>query len=244
MPRNAPFPISTIFFSVGTKNFTTLQISHAILGGESSEGGPSGLAVAMVQAEDAGAPMGAPLPKGLRMTFRLDDGTTIRSSGEGKATVLKARESYAAGLLSETHLLRVQALLCEVHAKLPDEGPLKTLSLSSKRSAETDVEVGTGILLPCWLGALGAPHIPFSPWDVVDARPSQHCPAHVSIHDMKEIIVDAIDSTTTRTLTGSGHRLCQAVAFPEWAWTDSRCLGSGREGWVQCGHAQSTCMFV
>ncbi|RMZ55780.1 hypothetical protein APUTEX25_005821 [Auxenochlorella protothecoides] len=84
--------------------------------------------------------MGAPLPKGLRMTFRLDDGTTIRSSGEGKATVLKARESFAAGLLSETHLLRVQALLCEVHAKLPDEGPLKTLSLSSKRSAETDVE--------------------------------------------------------------------------------------------------------
>ncbi|KAL6785284.1 hypothetical protein ACKKBG_A03205 [Auxenochlorella protothecoides x Auxenochlorella symbiontica] len=74
------------------------------------------------------------------MTFRLDDGTTIRSSGEGKATVLKARESFAAGLLSETHLLRVQALLCEVHAKLPDEGPLKTLSLSSKRSAETDVE--------------------------------------------------------------------------------------------------------
>lgn len=146
------------------------------------------------------------------MTFRLDDGTTIRSSGEGKATVLKARESFAAGLLSETHLLRVQALLCEVHAKLPDEGPLKTLSLSSKRSAETDVEVGTGILLPCWLGALGAPHIPFSPWDVVDARPSQHCPAHVSIHNMKKIIVDAIDSTITRTL----YRL----------WTSS--LPSGR----------------
>ncbi|KAK2079624.1 hypothetical protein QBZ16_002019 [Prototheca wickerhamii] len=94
----------------------------------------------MVQASDAVVPSPGPLPKGMRMTLRLDDGTTIRSRGDGAAEVLKPRESYEAGLLSEVHLLRVQALLCQVHAKLPDEGPLKSLSLSSKRSAETVIE--------------------------------------------------------------------------------------------------------
>lgn len=109
----------------------------------------------MVQASDAVVPSPGPLPKGMRMTLRLDDGTTIRSRGDGAAEVLKPRESYEAGLLSEVHLLRVQALLCQVHAKLPDEGPLKSLSLSSKRSAETVIEVGSAHLFRAqgWLSA-------------------------------------------------------------------------------------------
>ena len=81
-----------------------------------------------------------------KLALRLDDGTVIRGGGgEGEApaaVVLKPAAAYAAGALTEAHLLKAQALLCEVHAKLPEEGPLRSLSLGSKRSADTAYEVG------------------------------------------------------------------------------------------------------
>ena len=64
-----------------------------------------------------------------KLVLRLDDGTVIRGGGgEGEApaaVVLKPAAAYAAGALTEAHLLKAQALLCEVHAKLPEEGPLR-----------------------------------------------------------------------------------------------------------------------
>ena len=82
-----------------------------------------------------------------KLALRLDDGTVIRSSsdggegggGGGGATVLTPADAYAAGALTEAHLLKAQALLCEVHARLPEEGPLR--SIGSKRSADTAFEV-------------------------------------------------------------------------------------------------------
>lgn len=80
-----------------------------------------------------------------KLVLRLDDGTLIKGSGGGDAgeaaTVLTPTEAYASGALTEAHLLKAQALLCEVHAKLPEEGPLRSLSMGSKRSADTAFEV-------------------------------------------------------------------------------------------------------
>ncbi|KAL4432569.1 hypothetical protein ABPG77_000506 [Micractinium sp. CCAP 211/92] len=80
-----------------------------------------------------------------KLVLRLDDGTLIKAAGgegaEGSAppaaTVLKPADAYSQGSLTEAHLLKAQALLCEVHAKLPEEGPLRSLSLGSKRSTDT-----------------------------------------------------------------------------------------------------------
>lgn len=74
-----------------------------------------------------------------KLVLRLDDGTLIKAGGEGTdaATVMKPAEAYGVGSLTEAHLLKAQALLCEVHAKLPEEGPLRSLSMGSKRSVDT-----------------------------------------------------------------------------------------------------------
>ncbi|EFN55691.1 hypothetical protein CHLNCDRAFT_133959 [Chlorella variabilis] len=81
-----------------------------------------------------------------KLVLRLDDGTVIKGSGGGEGgaavAVLKPAEAYAAGALTEAHLLKAQALLCEVHAKLPEEGALRSLSMGSKRSVDTGFEVG------------------------------------------------------------------------------------------------------
>ena len=80
-----------------------------------------------------------------KLVLRLDDGTLIRAGdgegGDGKAaaTVLRPGDAYTGGKLTEAHLLKAQVLLCEAHAKLPEEGPLR--SLGSKRSADTGFEV-------------------------------------------------------------------------------------------------------
>ena len=87
-----------------------------------------------------------------KLVLRLDDGTVIRAGGgEGEApaaVVLKPAAAYDAGALTEAHLLKAQALLCEVHAKLPEEGPLRSLSMGSKRSADTAYEVGNATAAP------------------------------------------------------------------------------------------------
>lgn len=94
-------------------------------------------------AAPAARPTGADLLK--KLVLRLDDGTLIRGGGgeggDGKAaaTVLRPSEAYTGGKLTEAHLLKAQVLLCEAHAKLPEEGPLR--SLGSKRSTDTGVEV-------------------------------------------------------------------------------------------------------
>lgn len=82
--------------------------------------------------------------KPFHFSFRLDDGTVIRpGKGDGvEVEVLRPEDAWKAGLLNESHLLRMQALLCEVHAKLPEEGPLKSISLGSKRSMDSVLEVG------------------------------------------------------------------------------------------------------
>lgn len=80
-----------------------------------------------------------------KLVLRLDDGTLIKAAGgEGAeggaapaATVLRPADAYSQGNLTEAHLLKAQALLCEIHAKLPEEGPLRSLSLGSKRSTDT-----------------------------------------------------------------------------------------------------------
>ncbi|KAI7836070.1 hypothetical protein COHA_010039 [Chlorella ohadii] len=94
----------------------------------------------------AAQPTGAaPLKK---LVLRLDDGTLIKAAGgeggdaKAAAVVLRPGDAYTGGKLTEAHLLKAQVLLCEAHAKLPDEGPLRSLSLGSKRSTDTGFEVG------------------------------------------------------------------------------------------------------
>lgn len=86
------------------------------------------------------------------LALRLDDGTLISNKPPhtaGQAAVcLKPAQALAKGLLLEAHLLHAQSLLCEAHAKLPDEGPLKSLSASSKRSFDSVLEVRPGARIP------------------------------------------------------------------------------------------------
>lgn len=95
----------------------------------------------MVDSASAGAAVApAALLKTLRL--RLDSGAIITTAGkDGEAELLDAAAAFTAGQLTEAHLLNAQALLCQIHAKLPDEGHLRTVSAGSKRSADTNVEV-------------------------------------------------------------------------------------------------------
>jgi hypothetical protein len=79
-----------------------------------------------------------------KVVFRLDNGTLAKYVTESKhVELLDPKAAWKAGALKEEHLLRIQSYLCEVHAKLPDEGPLKSVSLmSSKRSIDTVLDVG------------------------------------------------------------------------------------------------------
>lgn len=96
----------------------------------------------MVEVSDVVAvPSPAGAKKKRRFSLRLDDGTLIRSTPDGRVESLSPEEAYRRGFLSEEHLLHTQALLCEAHAKLPDEGPLRSISNMSKRSADTLLEV-------------------------------------------------------------------------------------------------------
>lgn len=84
------------------------------------------------------APQNA-LPK--KFTLRLDDGTIIKRDGE-QPVVLAPAEAWKAGHLTEDHLIKAQALLCEMHAKLPDEiEGLKSMSTGTKRSMDSVLEV-------------------------------------------------------------------------------------------------------
>ena len=108
--------------------------------------------------EDGGA---APAPEAevcpkrmvapVKVVLRLDNGTLAKFACETKKVELLSPEAaFEAGALREADLLRIQSYLCEVHAKLPSEGPLKSVSLmSSKRSYDTVLDVGPG-------GAAGA----------------------------------------------------------------------------------------
>lgn len=93
----------------------------------------------MAEVALAVAPQAAPKPI-KKLALRLDDGTLIRSAEEAPQ-VLKPEDAWQAGLLNESHLLRAQALLCQLHAKLPEEGPLKSISIGSKRSYDSVLEV-------------------------------------------------------------------------------------------------------
>lgn len=131
----------------------------------------------------AAQPTGAALLK--KLVLRLDDGTLIKAAGgeggdaKAAAVVLRPSDAYTGGKLTEAHLLKAQVLLCEAHAKLPDEGPLRSLSLGSKRSTDTGFEVRrrrrrppgpacSGPAAACraagacweWSGRLPAPHAP------------------------------------------------------------------------------------
>jgi hypothetical protein len=83
-----------------------------------------------------------------RLLLKLDNGTVITNhprfstASEIGIAVLRADAAEKAGLLSEADLFNLQAKLCELHAKLPEEGPLKSISSGSKRSFDAVVEVG------------------------------------------------------------------------------------------------------
>ena len=95
----------------------------------------------MAEIDAPPAPAAQPPKPAKRLALRLDDGTLIRAS-DNETVVLKPKDAWEAGMLNESHLLRMQALLCELHAKLPDEGPLKSISMGSKRSIDSVLEVG------------------------------------------------------------------------------------------------------
>jgi len=80
-----------------------------------------------------------------KFLLRFDNGTIARFKdlAAKEVEILRPEEALKAGLLGEEHLFRIQSYLCEIHAKLPEEGPLKSVSLGSKRSIDTVLEV-------CW----------------------------------------------------------------------------------------------
>jgi hypothetical protein len=84
-----------------------------------------------------------------KLALRLDNGTVIAGEAGQQARVLKPAEAWEAGLLSEAHLLKAQALLCQIHAELPEEGPLKSMSTGSKRSLDSVLEVRILEMLDC-----------------------------------------------------------------------------------------------
>jgi hypothetical protein len=79
-----------------------------------------------------------------KILLRFDNGTVARFKdlAAKEVEILRPEEALKAGLLGEEHLFRIQSYLCEVHAKLPEEGPLKSVSLGSKRSIDTVLEAG------------------------------------------------------------------------------------------------------
>ena len=108
-----------------------------------AEGGEPPAAAAAPVAMAVDEPPAPRAPK--RMRLVLDDGTIIKGEeGAGAAQRLPAAVAHEAGLLTEAHLLKAQVLLLEEHAKLPEEGPLRTVSGGSKRSSSTAFEVRCG----------------------------------------------------------------------------------------------------
>jgi len=99
-------------------------------------------------AETAAAPAPAVAKPPRKLAIRLDNGTVIRATDSTEPTVFKPKDAWEAGILDESHLLKMQALLCELHAKLPEEGPLKSISIGSKRSIDSVLEVGSRTFLP------------------------------------------------------------------------------------------------
>ena len=93
-------------------------------------------------AETAAAPAPAVAKPPRKLSLRLDNGTVIRATDTAEPSVLKPKDAWEAGMLDESHLLKMQAMLCELHAKLPEEGPLKSISIGSKRSMDSVLEVG------------------------------------------------------------------------------------------------------
>ena len=84
--------------------------------------GTEGAEAADAVKEEAPKKMVAPS----KLKLRLDDGSLCSFVVESKeVSLLSSDEAHKAGLLKENHLLRMQSFLCEVHAKLPNEGPLK-----------------------------------------------------------------------------------------------------------------------
>ena len=132
-------------------------------------------------AEAAPAPA-PPTGPGLlkKLVLRLDDGTLIKAAGgeggdaKAAAMVLRPGAAYSGGKLTEAHLLKAQVLLCEAHAKLPEEGPLRSLSLGSKRSADTGFEVRRRRRRPparrCWqapaAACVGGAALPEAAWQL------------------------------------------------------------------------------
>lgn len=81
--------------------------------------------------------------KPAKILFRLDNGTMARFKGDSTSVeLMDPMTAWKNGSLTEEHLLRLQSYLCEVHAKLPEEGPLKSVSVGSKRSIDTVLDVG------------------------------------------------------------------------------------------------------
>lgn len=91
------------------------------------------------------ATQGVPLRR--RISLRLDDGTIIsgcQKHAKSEAVVcLRPEQAYESGFLHEADLIKVQSLLCEVHARLPEVGPLRSVSTGTKRSLDSVLEVGS-----------------------------------------------------------------------------------------------------
>lgn len=113
------------------------------------------------------APPAAEAPPVKKIVFRLDDGTVIRRTGDSHdAEVLRPKQAWEAGLLHEHHLLRMQHFLCQIHSKLPEEGPLKSVSIGSKRSMDSVLEVR----LPNFLAPTLSPHFSLNYVHVLSCR--------------------------------------------------------------------------
>lgn len=65
--------------------------------------------------------------------LRLDDGTIIadgsklQGAGSSGPVMLNAETAYQLGLLKDVHVARLEKLLVELHSKVPNAGPLRSL---------------------------------------------------------------------------------------------------------------------
>jgi len=106
----------------GKSNNVEIVEAPAAENAEVKADGTEGAEAADAVKEEAPKKMVAPS----KLKLRLDDGSLCSFVVESKeVSLLSSDQAHKAGLLKENHLLRMQSFLCEVHAKLPNEGPLK-----------------------------------------------------------------------------------------------------------------------
>ena len=94
-------------------------------------------------------------PSYRNLTLRLDSGALIGHSekllgqpGSG-AVLLPVEQAFPRGLVTIQEARRLELLLQEMHARVPNAQPLRSISASHKRKEPDTAQVGLVLAVPC-----------------------------------------------------------------------------------------------